>query len=136
MSDVSILPQGATVDNIETIGSTVQATKTYKIKDGKIVGFCDGKEALEQTIFFILSTERYKYLIYSDNYGSELENICNLDKDILESEIKRRIDEALAEDDRIKSTDNYIFTYKNDSVLLKFTVFSIYGEIEIEKEVG
>lgn len=135
MSNVSILPQGATVGNIETIENTIQATKTYKIKDGKVIGFCDGKEALEQTIFFILSTERYKYLIYSDNYGSEFENIPNIDRDILESELKRRINEALIQDDRIESTDNYIFNYDEDSVLVKFTVFSIYGDLEIEKEV-
>ncbi|CAI3227430.1 DUF2634 domain-containing protein [Clostridium neonatale] len=136
MSNVSILPQGATVGNIETIENTIQATKTYKIKDGKVVGFCDGKEALEQTIFFILSTERYKYLIYSDNYGSEFENVPNIDRDILESELKRRINEALIQDDRIESTDNYIFNYDEDSVLVKFTVFSIYGDLEIEKEVS
>lgn len=136
MSNVSILPQGATVGNIETIENTIQATKTYKIKDGKVIGFCDGKEALEQTIFFILSTERYKYLIYSDNYGSEFENVPNIDRDILESELKRRINEALIQDDRIESTDNYIFNYDEDSVLVKFTVFSIYGDLEIEKEVN
>ncbi|CAI3549685.1 putative Phage-like element PBSX protein XkdS [Clostridium neonatale] len=136
MSNVSILPQGATVGNIETIENTIQATKTYKIKDGKVIGFCDGKEALEQTIFFILSTERYKYLIYSDNYGSEFENVPNIDRDILESELKRRINEALIQDDRIESTDNYIFNYDEDSVLVKFTVFSIYGDLEIEKEVS
>lgn len=135
MSNVSILPQGATVGNIETIENTIQATKTYKIKDGKVIGFCDGKEALEQTIFFILSTERYKYLIYSDNYGSEFENVPNIDRDILESELKRRINEALIQDDRIESTDNYIFNYDEDSVLVKFTVFCIYGDLEIEKEV-
>ena len=135
MTNVSILPKGATIDNIETIENTIQASKTYKIKDGKIVGFCDGKEALEQTIFFILSTERYKYLIYSDNYGSEFENVPNIDRDILESELKRRINEALIQDDRIESTDNYIFNYDEDSVLVKFTVFSIYGDLEIEKEV-
>ena len=135
MSNVSILPQGATVGNIETIENTIQAIKTYKIKDGKVIGFCDGKEALEQTIFFILSTERYKYLIYSDNYGSEFENVPNIDRDILESELKRRINEALIQDDRIESTDNYIFNYDEDSVLVKFTVFSIYGDLEIEKEV-
>lgn len=135
MTNVSILPKGATIDNIETIENTIQESKTYKIKDGKIVGFCDGKEALEQTIFFILSTERYKYLIYSDNYGSEFENVPNIDRDILESELKRRINEALIQDDRIESTDNYIFNYDEDSVLVKFTVFSIYGDLEIEKEV-
>lgn len=135
MSDVNILPQGAIIDTIENVETTTQPSKTYRIKNGKVVGFCDGKEALEQTIYFILSTERYKYLIYSKSYGSELENIPNIDKDILESEIKRRINEALIQDDRIENTDNYIFNYDKDSVVVKFTVFSIYGDIEIEKEV-
>lgn len=135
MSNVNILPQGAIIDAIENVETITQPSKTYRIKDGKVVGFCDGKEALEQTIYFILSTERYKYLIYSKSYGSELENIPNIDKDILESEIKRRINEALIQDDRIENTDNYIFNYGKDSALVKFTVFSIYGDIEIEKEV-
>ena len=135
MSNVNILPQGAIIDAIENVETITQPSKTYRIKDGKVVGFCDGKEALEQTIYFILSTERYKYLIYSKSYGSELENIPNIDKDILESEIKRRINEALIQDDRIENTDKYIFNYGKDSVLVKFTVFSIYGDIEIEKEV-
>lgn len=135
MSDVNILPQGAIIDTIENVETTTQPSKTYRIKNGKVVGFCDGKEALEQTIYFILSTERYKYLIYSKSYGSELENIPNIDKDILESEIKRRINEALIQDDRIENTDNYIFNYSKDSALVKFTVFTIYGDIEIEKVV-
>lgn len=135
MSDVNILPQGAIIDTIENVETTTQPSKTYRIKNGKVVGFCDGKEALEQTIYFILSTERYKYLIYSKSYGSELENIPNIDKDILESEIKRRINEALIQDDRIENTDNYIFNYSKDSALVKFTVFTIYGDIEIEKRV-
>lgn len=135
MSDVNILPQGAIIDAIENVETITQPSKTYRIKDGKVVGFCDGKEALEQTIYFILSTERYKYLIYSKSYGSELENIPNTDKDILESEIKRRINEALIQDDRIENTDNYIFNYSKDSALVKFTVFTIYGDIEIEKRV-
>ncbi|CAI3569361.1 hypothetical protein CNEO2_1760002 [Clostridium neonatale] len=41
----------------------------------------------------------------------------------------------MIQDDRIESTDNYIFNYDEDSVLVKFTVFSIYGDLEIEKEV-
>ncbi|CAI3620776.1 hypothetical protein CNEO2_2330002 [Clostridium neonatale] len=42
----------------------------------------------------------------------------------------------MIQDDRIESTDNYIFNYDEDSVLVKFTVFSIYGDLEIEKEVS
>ncbi|MBU3193458.1 DUF2634 domain-containing protein [Clostridium algidicarnis] len=129
MSEVNILPQGATIhSNIELKQDTTQPTKTYKIKDGRIIGFCDGIEALKQSIYLILNTERYEYLIYSWNYGSELKGVIAKDKDIAESEFKRRVREALLQDNRIKNVDNFIFEYEKDSVLVKFTVFSIYGQ--------
>lgn len=136
MSYVSILPQGAVIDNIEIKKEADMPSKTYKIKDNKIVGNCDGKEALEQSIYFILSTERYNYLIYSNSYGSELNIISEIDRDIAKSELKRRISEAILQDDRVKDVGNFEFSYSEDSVLVKFTVFSIYGDIEIEKEAS
>lgn len=136
MGYVSILPQGAVINNIEIKREAELPAKTYKIKNNKIVGFCDGKEALEQTIYFILSTERYNYLIYSNSYGSELNLISELDRDIAKSELKRRISEAILQDDRVNNVTNFEFSYEKDSVLIKFTVFSIYGDIKIEKEVN
>lgn len=136
MSYISILPQGAVINNIEIMEESSQPSKTYKIEENRVVGLCDGKEALKQTIFFILSTERYNYLIYSSSYGSELNVICELDKDIAKSELKRRISDAILQDDRVNNVGNFEFSYDEDSVLVKFTVFSIYGDIEIEKEVN
>ncbi|GAA0124776.1 DUF2634 domain-containing protein [Clostridium sp. CTA-19] len=129
MSEVSILPQESIIyDFINIEDENSISTKTYKIKDERIVGFCDGIEALKQAIELILNTERYEYTIYSWNYGSELKEIIGQDKLIIESEFKRRIKEALLEDDRIKNVDNFKFNYDKDSALIKFTVFSIYGE--------
>ncbi|ACQ52881.1 TPA: DUF2634 domain-containing protein [Clostridium botulinum] len=129
MSEVSILPQGSILDeNIEVEENYIEPTKTYKIKDNRIVGFTDGKEALKQAIQLILGTERYEYLIYSWNYGSELNGLIGRQKDIAESEFKRRIREALSQDDRINNVNNFIFKYDKDGVEVSFTVFSIYGE--------
>lgn len=136
MGEVSILLQGATLDeNIEIEENYISPTKTYKIKDNRIVGFCDGIEALKQVIYLILNTERYEYLIYSDDYGSELKGLIGKDKDIAESEYKRRIKEALIQDDRINNVDNFIFKYDGDNVIIEFIVFSIYGEFSMSKEV-
>ncbi|AUN11196.1 DUF2634 domain-containing protein [Clostridium botulinum] len=128
MSEVSILPQGAIIDEDIEVEEIIEPTKTYKIKDNRIVGFTDGKEALKQAIQLILGTERYEYLIYSWNYGSELNGLIGKQKDIAESEFKRRIKEALRQDDRINNVDNFIFNYDKDGVEVSFTVFSIYGE--------
>ncbi|WP_282804588.1 DUF2634 domain-containing protein [Clostridium tetani] len=137
MSEVSILPQGAVLnENIEIEENHIEPTKTYKIKDDRIVGFCDGIEALKQAISLILNTERHKYLIYSDDYGSELKGLIGKNRDIAESEYKRRIKEALVQDDRVNNVDNFIFNYDSDNVLIQFIVFSIYGEVSIKKEVA
>ncbi len=125
---MSILPQGAIIENDLEVEEVIGPTKTYRIKDNKIVGFTDGKEALKQSIQLILNTERYEYLIYSWNYGSELNGLIGQQKDIAESEFRRRIREALSQDDRINNVDNFIFRYDKDGVEVSFTVFSIYGE--------
>ncbi|AJA42540.1 xkdS-like protein (endogenous virus) [Clostridium phage phiCT453A] len=135
MSEVSILPQGAVISDDLEVEEIIEPTKTYKIKDDRIVGFCDGIEALKQAIYLILNTERYEYLIYSDDYGSELKGLIGKDRDIAESEYKRRIKEALVQDDRVNNVDNFIFKYDGDNVLIEFIVFSIYGEFSIKKEV-
>ncbi|WP_207727690.1 DUF2634 domain-containing protein [Clostridium faecium] len=125
---MSILPQGAIIENDLEVEEVIEPTKTYRIKDSRIIGFTDGKEALKQAISLILNTERYEYLIYSWNYGSELNGLIGQQKDIAESEFRRRIREALSQDDRINNVDNFIFRYDKDGVEVSFTVFSIYGE--------
>lgn len=131
---MSILPTGANLDT--EITSIEQPSKTYRIKDNRIAGLCDGIESLKQSIYLILCIERYEYLIYSWNYGSELKGVIGMDKDIAESEFKRRVREALLQDDRVNNVDNFIFEYEKDSALVKFTVFSIYGDFEMDKKVS
>jgi hypothetical protein len=127
---MSILPQGASIGDMNIQEATIQTSKTYKIDydKGRIVGFNDEIEALKQSIYLILCTERYEYLIYSWNYGSELKGVIAKDRDIAESEFKRRIKDALNQDDRISGADNFRFSYDKDGVLVEFTVFSVFGE--------
>lgn len=136
--EVSVLPQGIKLaNNIETQENSMQSTITYKIDfdKGKVAGLCDELEALKQAIYLILNTERYEYLIYSWDYGVELKDVIAQDKAIAESEIKRRIKEALIQDDRITNVDNFIFKYEKDSVAIEFTVFSVYGEFQQERRL-
>nr|DAO59717.1 MAG TPA: Protein of unknown function (DUF2634) [Caudoviricetes sp.] len=51
---------------------TRQPSYTYNVEfeaDGQINGFTDGLKAMKLAVFKILSTERYRYPIYSWNYG-------------------------------------------------------------------
>lgn len=113
-------------------------TKNYKLylDKNRCVGFTDEVEALKQAIFLMLNIERYDHIIYSWNFGIELKDLFGKPVAYILPEIKRRISECLTQDDRIDTVDNFNFDVKKKKVKVTFTVHSIYGEIESEKEVS
>lgn len=113
-------------------------SKDYKIKIQKNVinGYCDEIEAMKQVIYKILNTERYQYLIYSWDYGIELEELFGEPISFVCPEIERRIKEALEQDDRIELVDDFQFDISvKKTVDVTFTVHTIFGDIREEKEV-
>lgn len=119
------------------INETTEPSNTFFIDfdKGRISGFIDEKEAVKQAIMLILNTERYKFLIYSWNYGVELEALIGTHPDIVEDEAERLISEALLQDDRITAVYDFEFSRNRDTLLVNFKVDSIYGDIDIETEV-
>lgn len=115
-----------------------------KIADEQVAGTFDDKlTAVRQAAYKILNTERYKHVIYSWNYGAELQDLFGKPIPYVLSEIPRRITEALVQDDRINAVTDYDISYVRDNsqgkrgdVLVKFKIQSIYGEIEMQKEVA
>lgn len=100
-----------------------------------ITGTIDQIQAVEQAVFLILTTERYQWLIFSWNYGVELQNLIGKDPEYCIPEIERRIREALLQDDRITAVENFEFELNKRKVLTTFTVISIFGNINVEKAV-
>lgn len=116
-----------------------QPSKTYKMNlDGDSVrGFCDELEAMKQTVFRILSTERYQHIIYSWNYGIETLDLYGQPVTYVCPELERRIEEALLIDSRIERvTDFEHDTSVKGVVHTTFTVYTVYGEFSAEKEVN
>lgn len=116
-----------------------QPSKNYKldIEHDFISGTCDGSEAMKQVIYKILNTERYQNIIYSWNYGIELQDLFGEPVAYVCSELERRITEALVQDDRIESVDNFEFDIaEKRTVKVSFTVHTIFGEFEEEKVVN
>lgn len=110
-------------------------THKLDIDRKRVSGMTDKREALYQAIYLILNVERYAYPIYSRNYGSELSDLIGKPKDYAMSEIKRRITEALMQDDRITSLSDWDFETGRKSVRVSFIVHTIYGDVEATKEV-
>jgi len=125
---------GITQDMIQEIE---QPSLTWKLDGAKerIAGRLDGIEAVKQAAYKILLTPRLNHLIYSSNYGSELEKLIGSNPIFVQSEITRMIREALTQDDRISSIENVQITAAGDGLLIEFTVISSYGSFDMTQEV-
>lgn len=113
-------------------------TRTFKldITSETITGFTDGLEAMKQSIYLILNIQRYEYLIYSWDYGIELQDLFGQPISFVLPELKRRITEALMQDTRIKSVDDFSFEVSRGKVHTTFTVSTIFGDVQAEKVVS
>lgn len=116
-----------------------QPSRTYRMDlDGNSVrGFCDELEAVKQAVFRILNTERYQYIIYSDNYGIETLDLYGEPVTWVCPELERRITEALMVDSRITGVTDFEHETNEKKVLhTSFTVHTVYGDLSAEKEVN
>ena len=112
-----------------------QPSKTFRLKGGTVAGWADGLEAVKQAVYCVLNTERYESILYSWNYGVELKNLYGKPMGYVKSEVKRRITEALTQDDRIESVDSFSFTSSGRNLAVSFTVHTALGNFEAGKEV-
>lgn len=122
------------------IQSTAETpTKTYKIdfESGRVGGFVDDTEAMKQTIYKILQTDRFAFLIYSWNYGTELDAAVGKSYQVFASEIKRVIREALLADSRITDVVDFsVVQIDKRTASVTFTAETIFGEIPIERSIS
>lgn len=113
-------------------------SKTYYINrnTNRISGYIDDKDAIVQAIYLILSTERYESVIYNWYYGTEFDSLVGKDRDFVKSELKRRIAEAILEDDRILDVTDFDIAFNKDVANVVFLVETNIGDININWEVN
>ena len=113
-------------------------SKTFFIDfiNNKVVGTVDGIEAVKQAIFLILNTERYENMVYDWDYGFETQDLIGMPIGYIYPELKRRIEEALTQDDRIESVEAFDFEKSGAIVTVSFTVISKQGIFQTETEVN
>lgn len=114
-----------------------QPSKTFRLDFDRycVTGMTDGLEAVKQAVICILNTERFEWLIYSWIYGTELTNLFGKPMGLIKAKLKKRLKEALLQDDRIKDVTHFAFEENGRTLNVKFTVQTLMGEIEAEKEV-
>ncbi len=118
----------------DTVNKSEQTSLSYKIdfNKNKIIGKTDKLDAVKQAVFLLLKTERNYSEIYKD-YGIKTFDLIGKDVYIVVSELKRRITEALTEDDRITNLDNFKFDEIDGVLSVEFDVNTIYGEAHMKE---
>lgn len=131
-----MIPTGGTVtQNTRTVE---QPSKTWRLDmdRGRVVGMVDGLDAVRQAVVKILETERFRHLIYDANYGAEFAGLIGRDPVFVQSELRRRIREALMQDDRITDVTNFKINIVGDTATIVFTVVSTLGNFDQEVSVN
>lgn len=101
--------------------------------DGRLK-IVEGDEAIKIWIYKALSTERFRYLAYSWQYGIELRPFIGKVMGVQQrySEIKRVIVECLMVNPYIKSIDSIDIQHEGDTVDISITLTTIYGEVSVD----
>lgn len=101
----------------------------------RINGLLDDLDAVEQSVYLILGTERYKFPIYSWDYGVELADLFGKPMPFVMAELPERIKEALTVDERISNVTDFEFTQNGKKLEVSFTVVTDAGNLETALEV-
>lgn len=98
-----------------------------KTKDYVIV---EGDEALKVWIYKVIKIARYRYQIFSTDYGTELEELVGdkYTKGYTESEAIRYIREALSVNEYIKNINIIDSNFSEDNLKLRINVDTVYNE--------
>jgi len=127
------------IDEEESVFEPHQ-TYRYDYETGEITSeLIDGIEAVRQFAYFALRTPRYAYSIYSDDYGSEIEELLSdaeVTTEFKKMELPRLIEEALIYDDRISEVTDFEIEQIDDSFRVKFVIHSDEGILEAEEVLG
>lgn len=97
---------------------------------GRVVE-ADGHTAWVQWCVKTVLTERFAHVIYSTDYGTEIEQALKQpSRRAVEAELERVITEALLVDPRTERVTDFAFEWDGDIVKVSFTVVPVVGHPE------
>lgn len=106
-------------------------------KRKRVIRMTDGLEAIEQAVRKRLTTERYASSIYSSSYGVEFNQLIGKPMPYVEAVIQQLLEEALFQDDRIKSVQ--LLNLKRgsaDGLQISMLCSTVAGDLMIGGEFG
>ena len=127
---MATLPESAGFGTELVLASQPSLTWLIDKEQNQVSRMDEGLDAVRQAVEIALSVERFRWQIYSTNYGAELDDLVGEDEAYIVSELPRLIEEALSTDDRIRAVDDFSFSRTDgNSMTVTFAVHTVFGDI-------
>lgn len=115
--------------------------RTYKLDldAGRIVGYVDDDDAIQQAAAKILYTPRFDCYAYDDQYGSEIKSLLgnkDVTREYIEAELEFLIQDALCADGRFQGISDLTMRFDGDAAYFTFNAETTEGDTELEYEEG
>ncbi len=124
-------------DTLLDVVQTTTPSYGYRLdaQAGRARGTIDDLAAARQAVLMILATEQNEHPIYPTGYGLRTIDLIGKPHSYAANELRRRITEALLQDDRITAVHSFQSSANGDALSMRFTVDTIFGTFTAEKEV-
>ena len=124
----------------EPVATTRQPPREYELdlSTGQLTGrIVEGLDAIKVWVWNCLKTERYRYPIYSWQYGCEYEQYFGeiVPDDWLQGDCKTETEEALRVNPWITGITDFEASMEGSHLRLSFTLETAFGEAEVETYV-
>ena len=122
---------------IEELTEELPQPSEYEIdlNTGKLTGrIVKDIEAIKMWIYLALNTPRYRYSIFTWNYGSDTDELIGkpYTKEATQSEIERMTEECILQCPYITEISNIETEFAGSKLTIYLTVQTDYGEVEQE----
>ena len=119
---------------------TASSIREYELdfKTGRLTGrILEGVDALCVWAYLALKAKRYRWVIYSWQYGEEYTNLIgySFDEDYLYSEVKRYIEECLFINEHITGIEDLTVNQVNEMLYIRFRMITDVGSKEVSMDV-
>lgn len=101
----------------------------------RLRGRGDNLEAVRQAVEIIVNVERFKWQIYSPNFGVDLDNLLARDAGYVASELQRRLADAILPDNRLLGISGFSYAVDGPVMTAAVTVSTVFGDINTTLEV-
>lgn len=119
---------------------TASSIREYELDfaTGRLTGrIVTGVDALCVWAYLALKAQRYRWVIYSWQYGEEYTNLIgySFDEDYLYSEVKRYIEECLFINEHITAIEDLTVSQIKEKLYVKFKLVTDVGSKEVAIDV-